>query len=164
MNLSMSFWRKQRNIPGTNYTLTGHSRAAEKTGFRIIELDIALDAGIASYQDIKWVFLTHTHMDHAHGCSQFCVDKKDIIFYTPIESSDYLCNYINSGLQMNNHRRSSSFNKCFEVIGISSNDKITINKDRNTDIIIDIIKCDHSIPTVGFCFSESRSKLKSEVQ
>ena len=101
-------------------------------------------------------------MDHAHGCSQFCVNTQDITFYVPTESKDFLCNYIYSGLQMNSHRRLQHLNKCFNVIGVSPNDTININRDKNATIVVDIIKCDHSIPTVGFCFSEVRLKLKNE--
>src|SRR4051794_40116159 len=55
-------------IPGTNgWTLSGHSRALERTGFFISEVGIVLDGGVDLPTPTKqpnMVLITHTHIDH----------------------------------------------------------------------------------------------------
>ena len=53
----------QLDNPG-KWTLQGHSRAGERTGFVIKDHGIVLDAGLATYKAPKAVFITHSHCDH----------------------------------------------------------------------------------------------------
>lgn len=57
--------RKTWRIPGTALTLTGYSRANDKTFFHIPELRCALDAGLAKGRQTESVLLTHTDLDHS---------------------------------------------------------------------------------------------------
>ena len=47
------------------WTLQGHSKAGERTGFWIKQLKVVLDAGLSTYQSPKAIFLTHSHTDHS---------------------------------------------------------------------------------------------------
>lgn len=60
-----SVWNHSWSIPGTNFTLKGHSRAAEKTGFIIPEIGLFLDAGQQTYFEPKVILITHSHSDHS---------------------------------------------------------------------------------------------------
>lgn len=52
--------------PG-KWTITGHSKAGESTFFMIDPLHIMLDAGGTTYKNIKAIFISHTHSDHAYA-------------------------------------------------------------------------------------------------
>mmetsp|Transcript_7838 Transcript_7838/g.11456 ORF Transcript_7838/g.11456 Transcript_7838/m.11456 type:complete len:374 (-) Transcript_7838:4-1125(-) len=66
-----SFFQASYQIPGTNWTITGHSRALERTGFWIPELRVVLDAGIdlptGSGARPLAVMVTHGHIDHCNA-------------------------------------------------------------------------------------------------
>ena len=47
-----------------SFTLQGHSRAGERTGYWVKELDLHLDAGVGSSKSPSTLFLTHCHPDH----------------------------------------------------------------------------------------------------
>ena len=51
-------------LPGSRWTLQGYSLGGIRTGFRIKEKKILLDAGLAC--DVRSVaaFITHAHTDH----------------------------------------------------------------------------------------------------
>jgi len=58
-------------IPGTDWTITGHSRALERTGFWIPELRVLLDAGVdlptnAGPSPLA-ICITHGHIDHCNA-------------------------------------------------------------------------------------------------
>ena len=46
------------------WTLQGHSKAGERTGFWLHPEKIVLDAGLGTQRKAKAVFLTHKHIDH----------------------------------------------------------------------------------------------------
>ena len=59
------FWRKNylvKNSP--QWTISGYSRSAFRTGFYINSLDIMLDAGPQCFKKPKHIFITHSHGDH----------------------------------------------------------------------------------------------------
>ena len=65
-------------IPGENFTLFGHSRAADSTSFFIPELALGLDAGPgAPVHPGKptLVLITHGHSDHRQAQSTVLYDS-----------------------------------------------------------------------------------------
>lgn len=61
-----SFWK----IPGTEWTVTGHSRGLERTGFYIPELCVMLDAGVdlpTHSARLAAIMITHGHIDHMNA-------------------------------------------------------------------------------------------------
>ncbi|MDA7495390.1 hypothetical protein N8459_02665 [Nitrosopumilus sp.] len=55
--------KKKLNNP-SGWTIQGHSRAGERTGFFIHEPKIVLDGGLASYRNCSAIVLSHAHCDH----------------------------------------------------------------------------------------------------
>ena len=66
-----TYFKSSWKIPGTDWTITGHSRALERTGFYIPELAVMLDAGIDvpthSGARPAAIFITHGHIDHMNA-------------------------------------------------------------------------------------------------
>jgi ribonuclease Z len=68
------FFRYKWRVPHTDYTLTGHSRAMERTGFLLEPLGIVLDAGIdlplqsaLAGNGPRAILVTHGHIDHSNA-------------------------------------------------------------------------------------------------
>ena len=67
------FERKWR-LPGTDVTITGHSKAMERTGFLLEPLGVVLDAGIdlplqssLAGNGPRAILVTHGHIDHSNA-------------------------------------------------------------------------------------------------
>ena len=48
-----------------HWSIQGHSKAGERTGFWLEPLKIVLDAGLSTYKSPKAIFITHSHTDHS---------------------------------------------------------------------------------------------------
>ena len=51
----------------SNWSLTGYSRAGERTSFKLNELNVLLDCGLALQKPVDQIFMTHSHIDHCWG-------------------------------------------------------------------------------------------------
>lgn len=56
--------KRQLSNP-SKWTLQGHSKAGERTGFWIEQLRICLDAGLSTYRSPRAIFISHSHTDHS---------------------------------------------------------------------------------------------------
>lgn len=67
----LAFFTPKWKLPNVDWTMTGHSRALERTGFLLAELGIVLDAGIdlplGSCAPPRAIFITHGHIDHMNA-------------------------------------------------------------------------------------------------
>jgi ribonuclease Z len=157
-------------IPGTQLTIKGHSIAALKTGFYIPELKMMLDCGVPSNFIPNYIFITHGHADHSLNLPMSFVElnnknneyDKKVQIYLPTEITKMAYNsihhfYIFSTSNPNHTRIHSKY----KLNGVSDGDRLELEI-KKKKIVVDIIKCDHTVPTVGYCFSEIRKKLKDE--
>lgn len=65
------YFAATHDIPGTQWTITGHSRALERTGFWIPQLRFLFDAGVdlptgCGARPLA-IFVTHGHIDHCNA-------------------------------------------------------------------------------------------------
>lgn len=143
-------------------TLIGTSVAAHATSFYIPELKIAFDAGaIVSGQQPDNVLISHCHTDHCHYINYFGSSLKKPTYYVPQECVEYLENYLYSQKQLSKYHDKSleKMNPDHLTIGVLEGEKIPIKKGKYN---IEIFKCVHSVPSVGYGISEIRKKLKLE--
>jgi len=157
-------------IPGTYLTLIGYSRAADETCFYIQELDIMLDCGMKNNFMPDHIFITHGHSDHSRnmpcsllelGNSKNSSNTKHPIFYLPIEIVDLGKQYIHSFYALSKFNPNTKIHNKYDIVGVIPNKKIEIEI-KNKKFIVEIIKCFHRVPCVGYGFTEVRQKLKDE--
>jgi len=143
---------------------------ARKTGFRIPELNIIFDSGIEIDGVPSHIFITHTHSDHTQHLPTAFVELGNMKSKIPIRpqifissKSVILCKeYIRSHFAFSKHNPyHERIHKKYDIIGVQPNKNIqTVIKKRKWNI--EIIHCHHTIPCVGYGFSEVRNRLKKE--
>lgn len=146
-------------IPNTDWKIYGFSQAANKTGFAIFSLKIFFDAGMPSQKKPGIILLTHSHADHSFNIPCLAMGHGlRCPVYCPVEMEQplkLLC------------KASQSLNDCTELtdidqvntIGVKPNQIINYKK-----INIKVIKCHHSVASVGFILSTTKNSLKEEYQ
>lgn len=150
--------------------LEGWSWAALKTCFYIPQMRIMLDAGLPFNGVPGSVFLTHTHSDHSNNLHLLLVNpppEKIKIFVPTARPGDtptgeLVSNYIESLYRLSTycHRTPKALSRC-EIIECKSGTtfEMEIRKKR---MEIRVIRCYHTVPCVGYGFTELRRKLKDE--
>lgn len=97
-----AFWANKWRIPGTTWTLRGHSRALERTGFWIAEAQVCLDCGVdlpsPETPAPRVLLVTHSHIDHANALPMmFRHDRPEAAgpmhVFTPREVAGRMCQY-----------------------------------------------------------------------
>jgi ribonuclease Z len=160
------FWDKEWKMPG-GLTLSGYSRAADRTGFSIRELGVFLDAGVSSYQPPKYCFITHCHADHCFQLPMLMIGSQNMNIYLPEIALPFVDRHIESTFCMN--KCSNSFNKSwYKLNPICPGDSVQIEccktNRRGSGRIFNVtaIAMDHNVPSLGYTFSEVRTRLNTK--
>ena len=158
-------WQTEWNIPGVPWRIKGYSRSAYRTGFYIPELDMMLDAGPQNFNIPSHIFITHTHIDHVANLPLTLIGDSEsehtFEIYGHKKADKYLDTYIKSMFAVNAMKNVNDHVNWYNFNGKMSGDvfRITTNK---TNLEVQVFKCDHSIPTISYGFSEIKQKLKEE--
>lgn len=174
MNPVWQIWniRDPHRISDTQFTIKGFSMAALRTNFYIKELNIMLDGGLSSPYGAEYIFITHGHSDHTANLPFHIYGKKEnsqIQVYSPKEISEYIKDFIESAYVLSSDFDVKSIGsrddlylyKYYKNNSVSPDDFIDLNI-KGKKLTIEVIKCYHSVPCVGYGFIEKRSKLKEE--
>lgn len=159
-------------------TLLGSSICAKETGFIIKEKNIALDCGFYSITDyqVKYIFITHEHYDHTANLIRYLYNikdkdmtKKEIYIIAHNSMIEYIKNIISAEFDK---KHKSKIHKKYIIISVKYGEKLLIdfknnkiekinntNKCTNLSWIIDVFYCYHTVPCVGYGFSEFRTYL-----
>ncbi len=147
------------------FTLLGTSRAADATAFYIPELNWALDAGaIVFTQRPERIFLTHTHTDHTHSMTHLKSRRKPPEIYLPTHATALLEDYLYAAQILTDSQPSPPdriWTPAYQMIGVEAGQTIPLPRGKKT-YRVSVLQCDHSVPCVGYLFSEDRTKLKEE--
>lgn len=153
----------------THLTLQGHSVAGERTGFMIPELKMFLDGGMNSYRNANTILITHGHSDHCHnlpcvatGMGLNTVDTaiKRPTVYVPTEIKEPVDIVMQAKRALDNS------------IILDMNDRrdlITLEPVtpgqtfRISNLQVDVLKCIHKVPTVGYLVSNISKKLHKDL-
>ena len=178
-NDEITYWKywtahPPTNLPTTQYSLKGYSLAALRTNFYIKELGIMLDAGLSSPTvTINHLLVTHPHSDHVanlpfHIYSYKAPDKIQI--YVPKGIEKHIKEFIESAYLLSSHTFPEEENiKREDLYLYNFYDLIIVEPEQEIPILIkknkfnlEIFKCFHQVPCVGYGISETRKKLKEE--
>jgi ribonuclease Z len=115
--------------------------------------------------------MTHSHLDHSFHLPFYLNTHIHVDVYGPKTVEPFVKNFLQSVHELNvmSHEYPTKVKMNFN--GVKGGDVISMNKSSDTQnktqfkkfqYQVKIVDCVHSVPTVGYCFSEFRSKLKSE--
>jgi ribonuclease Z len=164
---------KSRLLPGAGLTLVGHSRAAEATYFYLPELRAALDLGGVDrrYRGSAFYFLSHSHADHA---SHLPVIQPSFqpegspprTLFVPREIVPFVRRYLHSAQELNRAETLSeeelARERPYTLLGVSPGEEYTLHPDEegHSTYRVQIFRCYHTVPAVGYGLSEVRRHLK----
>ncbi|MFI5910682.1 MBL fold metallo-hydrolase [Dactylosporangium sp. NPDC051541] len=154
-------WRTW-TMPGSGLTLTGLSRANDKTFFHVPQLKLALDAGLVEGRQPETVLLTHTHLDHAKDLDYLAIRPGGAEISVPAESEQYVRAYLRATTELN---QSAQYDPALAadttIRGVRPGDEFRFGK-RGTHSAR-VIGARHKIPCVGYIIREHRRELVPEL-
>ncbi len=154
-------WRTW-SIPNTRLTLTGYSRANDKTFFHIPELKCCIDAGLCEGRQPDTIFLTHTHNDHVADLEFLAGKSTGVDLYVPEAAEGYVERYIRSRRELNHV---APFDPALagplRLHAVNRDSRLTLGK--RDAYRIRVFDCVHKVPCVGYAFSRRNTRLKPEL-
>ncbi|GAA4929430.1 ribonuclease Z [Nonomuraea thailandensis] len=155
-------WKTWR-LPGTRLTLTGYSRAADKTFFHIPELKLALDAGLAEGRQADTVLLTHTHLDHAKDLDFLATRPTGVDIHVPEQALPYVRHYLRATTELN---QSAAYDATLaagaRVHGVRPGQEFPLG--RNASHTVRVLHTEHKVPSAGYGVAENRRALLPETE
>ncbi|MEU0392176.1 MBL fold metallo-hydrolase [Streptomyces sp. NPDC006208] len=154
-------WKTWR-IPGTELTLTGYSRANDKTFFHIPELRCSLDAGLCEGRQVDTVFLTHTHHDHSKDLDHLAAKASGADIHLPAAAVPYVETFLRASAELNHGAAyDPALAGTYRLHGVRDGDEFTFGRRGHH---VRVVECEHKVPCVGYAFSERRKALLPEYE
>lgn len=161
-----------------------HSKAGERTGIWIDNLQIVIDGGLSTYKKIKALFVTHKHCDHSLNIptmisrrSSLVKDQQNLLgtpVYIPLKMKISLLHLMKSILMLSddNHEITGTFycdtitdddicrRQGIHPFEVKYGDVFTIPGIQN--IQVEVFKAYHTCNCNGYGFSTIKSQMKPE--
>ncbi|MDF2710404.1 MAG: hypothetical protein K0R62_6056 [Nonomuraea muscovyensis] len=154
---------KTWKLPGTRLSLTGYSRANDKTFFHVPELRLALDAGLVEGRQVDTVLLTHTHLDHSKDLDFLATRPTGVDIYVPEEALPYVRRYLRATTELN---QVAAFAPALaaeaRVHGVRPGQEFSFG--RHDSHTVRIVETEHKVPSVGYGVAENRRALLPEME
>ncbi|MFI7438558.1 MBL fold metallo-hydrolase [Nonomuraea indica] len=154
---------KTWELPGTRLSLTGYSRANDKTFFHIPELKLALDAGLVEGRQVDTVLLTHTHLDHSKDLDFLATRPTGVDIHVPEEALPYVRHYLRATTELN---QVAAFDPALateaRVHGVRPGQEFTFGRHRSHTVRV--VETEHKVPSVGYAVAENRRALLPEME
>ncbi|MFI6288904.1 MBL fold metallo-hydrolase [Streptomyces sp. NPDC051018] len=153
-------WKTWR-IPGTEFTLTGYSRANDKTFFHIPELRCGLDAGLCEGRQVDTVLLTHTHHDHVRDLD-FLAARAGTEIYLPAAAVPYAESFLRASGELNHGAGyDPGLAGGHRLHGVGQGDEFRFGRRGHR---VRVVECEHKVPCVGYAVSETGKALRPEYE
>eukprot|EP01124_Arcella_intermedia_P029553 TRINITY_DN6283_c0_g1_i1.p1 TRINITY_DN6283_c0_g1~~TRINITY_DN6283_c0_g1_i1.p1 ORF type:complete len:398 (+),score=69.70 TRINITY_DN6283_c0_g1_i1:18-1211(+) len=143
-------------------TLIGYSRSTERTFFHVPEFRMMLDAGscLRDWQP-EWVFVSHSHDDHLKGLPYICTKEGGVTVYCPEDMTELIEKYVYHQFCTNSGKVLDLKKMKWKLVGLKGGDTFDFGKH---NLHVKVFQCFHSIPCLGFGFSEKRKRLRPALQ
>ena len=167
------------NLPNKlHWSIQGHSKAGERTGFWLEPLKIVLDAGLSTYRNPKAIFITHSHTDHSTRIPDIFTTRtkpfkgQEHLNGRPLLLPTYTIPLVKRMLENTVDLSNGELDYCQThdinvwmiqatyPIGVDVGDLVQVAGIPNIEI--EILRGYHSIPSIGYGFSAITNKLKDE--
>jgi ribonuclease Z len=171
MEVRKAFWKGNYMIKNSpQWMVSGYSRSAYRTGFFVSGLNIMLDAGPQCFKKPEHIFITHSHADHIANLPFTLIGEESgthkYNIYAPQEAQDKLKKYIKSMFEANALSSDIPVEEWYNFIPLVSKYNEENNVTQTLDVVsnknklsVEIVKCDHGIPTVSYGFGLKKHKL-----
>ena len=159
-----------------HWSIQGHSKAGERTGFWLEPLKIVLDAGLSTYKSPKAIFITHSHTDHSTHIPDIYTTRttpfkgQEHLVGRPIIMPTYMLSLIertlSNTIDLANGVLDYCKNKNENIWEVQSTHPFCIETGNTYEIPglpnikVEILKGYHSVQSVGYGFSVITNKLK----
>jgi len=154
---------KTWHIPGTQLTLKGYSRAADKTFFCIPELRVCLDAGLCEGYQGDTVFITHTHNDHIADLDYLANKRSGVQLVVPAPAREPIKHYLNARRELNVLETfDATLAPWLTMHGLEAGEMFHFGKKGRYEVRS--FACHHSVACLGYAFSERRTRLTAELR
>jgi ribonuclease Z len=150
-----------RQLTFNGITIEGFSRAAMQTYWRIPELKLGFDLGGQpwSFMGTPQWFVSHTHMDHILALPAYVARRRMMKMEPPkIYLPAQAVNRVKHLLDVFKYLDHGSL-PC-ELIGVKHGEEYEISREH----VVQVVRTDHSVPSVGYVVWERRKRLKPEYQ
>lgn len=170
MNPCDYVWRFKKEFQNEKckLVLRGHSVSAQQSGFLVENYGIALDAGIAFNFPVDHIFITHSHSDHAMQLPAILTGAKNTPYVYVLEgTADLYKDLVLAKQRMTKNNRElrwQDINDMCKFVECRPNTTFEIKVGKNTTFVVDILETEHKVPSIGFAFSEQRTRLKKELR
>lgn len=157
------FWKRYKYQIGPSMTLLGHSRAAEKSCFLIPELGVFFDAALQSLVPPTLICITHCHSDHSQALPLLLTNpaiQGKVPIYVPEPHIQLFDQYIKSHFQLTTGY--SNYQPSFYDLRPAKPGETYSIPLKGKSYQLQIFKCFHTVPAVGYGLSEERKKLKQQ--
>jgi ribonuclease Z len=150
-------------VHGTSFTISGYSRANDKTFFHLPELKCCLDAGLCEGRQPETVLLSHAHHDHSNDLEFLASRAAGVDIYLPVAAVPYAESFIRTSRELN---QTAPFDPKlageYRLHGVRGGDTFPLGK--NGVHVVRVFECIHKVPCVGYGFSEKKRRLLPEFE
>lgn len=155
---------------GKNQTmeLIGRSWAADSTAFVIPSLGLALDAGYPVYgKRMDSIFVTHVHTDHCHHLTHVKSRSKPPTIYLPQSVVSKAVHFLDAAQQLTSNMTPDEYaaidwQTSYVMKGVTAGEQISVPSKKIKGLQCRVVQCDHTVPCVGYCFSQVKESLKED--
>jgi ribonuclease Z len=148
-----------KSIKHDGLTIEGYSRAAVQSYWRVPELKLGFDLGAHPWDFMgtpTWL-ISHCHLDHIAALPLYVARRRLMkmeppTIYLPAFAIDPVRNMLDSFVRLDRGRMPCN------LIGVEAGQEIELSR----ELVLNVYKTKHTVPSVGFIVSERRKKLKEE--
>jgi len=153
-------------IPGTDWLIQGFSVAGERTGFIINSMDLMFDGGMNTYKTVQNMLITHCHGDHSAKIPFVVMSGKKVkaTIYCPRSTCKKLSLFNRACLSLNYNVELIQKDE-ITYVGVKPYTFVPIEfirKSKVCKLYLSIIRCTHTVPSIGFIVSVEKHHLKDE--